>query len=165
MPEFLLAEGAALIDQVRALFKEYAAGLGVDLCFQNFDKELAELPGDYAAPRGILLVARVDGKVAGCCALRPRSSNEHPNAAEMKRLYIRPEFRGTGLGRKLVDELLKRARSQGYGAILLDTLPSMGEAQELYRKLGFVEIPPYYPNPVVGARFLKLDLANTASRA
>lgn len=158
MTEFLLADEAGLIDQVRVLFREYADGLGVDLCFQNFDKELAELPGDYATPRGILLMARVDGKVAGCCALRPCSSNEHPNAAEMKRLFVRPEFRGTGLGRKLVDELLTRARTLGYRAILLDTLPSMGEAQDLYRELGFEEIASYYSNPVPGARFLKLVL-------
>lgn len=159
MTELLLADEAGLIDLVRVLFREYADGLGVDLCFQNFDKELAELPGDYAAPRGILLMARVDGKVAGCCALRPRSSNEHPKSAEMKRLYVQPQFRGTGLGQKLVDELLTRARSLGYESILLDTLPSMGEAQDLYQKLGFVEIPPYYPNPVVGARYLKLTLS------
>ncbi len=164
MTELLLADEVGLIEEARVLFKEYSAGLGVDLCFQNFDKELAELPGDYAAPRGLLLVAMVDGKVGGCCALRPRSSDEHPDAAEMKRLYVRPEFRGTGLGKKLVDELMMRASNIGYRAILLDTLPSMSEAQQLYQRLGFVEIPPYYPNPGVGAKYLKRDLQKESSR-
>ena len=158
MIELLLANDSELVTEARVLFREYADGLGVDLCFQGFDKELAELPGSYAGPAGVLLLARVGGRLAGCCALRPHASDEHPNAAEMKRLYVRPEFRGTGLGRKLVDELLLRARTMNYKAILLDTLPTMGEAQDLYRKLGFREIAPYYPNPVQGARFLKLDL-------
>ena len=101
------------LDAVRAIFNEYAQALGVDLCFQQFDKELASLPGDYAAPRGALLVARVDGELAGCCALRALDAADYPNAAEMKRLYVRNRFRGIGLGRQLAEAVMDAARQGG----------------------------------------------------
>ncbi len=146
------------LDQVRAIFREYAAGLGVDLCFQNFEEELADLPGEYAPPRGALLLARVDGEVAGCCALRPLDSSDYPDAAEMKRLYVRKPFRGFGLGRLLAEATLDAARQAGYTCVLLDTLDDMEAARALYEELGFEEIPPYYHNPIAGAHYLKADL-------
>ncbi|HYF41996.1 MAG TPA: GNAT family N-acetyltransferase [Ramlibacter sp.] len=145
-------------DAVRAIFKEYAQGLGVDLCFQQFDQELATLPGEYAPPRGALLVALVDGAVAGCCALRPLDSSDYPNAAEMKRLYVRNAFRGFGLGRQLAEAILDAAREAGYASVLLDTLDDMEAARALYEDLGFESIPPYYHNPIPGAHYLKVDL-------
>jgi putative acetyltransferase len=140
------------------IFREYAAGLGVALCFQDFDAELADLPGDYAPPRGALLLAKVDGSVAGCCALRPLDSSDYVNSAEMKRLYVRPAFRGLGLGRQLADAVLDTARIAGYGSVLLDTLDEMEIARAMYEELGFKEIPPYYHNPLAGAHYLKVDL-------
>ena len=140
------------------MFREYASGLGVDLCFQNFDSEVANLPGDYAGPRGALLTATVDGKLAGCCALRPLDSADYPNAAEMKRLYVRGEFRGLGLGRQLVEASLDAARQGGYSCVLLDTLDDMEAARTLYEELGFEDIPPYYHNPIPGAHYLKATL-------
>ncbi|HWI82534.1 GNAT family N-acetyltransferase [Ramlibacter sp.] len=148
----------AELDAARDIFREYAHGLGVDLCFQQFDQELANLPGDYAAPRGALLLAMVDGAVAGCCALRPLDTADYPNAAEMKRLYVRPAFRGTGLGRRLAEAALDAARVRGYASVLLDTLSDMESARALYEDLGFEEIPPYYHNPIPGAHYLKADL-------
>jgi putative acetyltransferase len=150
------------LDAVRAIFREYAAGLGVDLCFQNFEDELADLPGDYAAPRGMLLLARIDGQVAGCCALRRLDSTDYPNAAEMKRLYVRKPFRGFGLGRQLAEAALDAARRAGYDTVLLDTLDDMEAARALYGELGFEEIPPYYHNPIAGAHYLKADLWNSS---
>jgi ribosomal protein S18 acetylase RimI-like enzyme len=150
--------GRRELDAVRDIFREYAQGLGVDLCFQNFDEELATLPGDYAAPRGALLLAMVDGQVAGCVALRPHDTADYPNAAEMKRLYVRPAFRGTGLGRTLAEAALDAARQGGYACVLLDTLNDMEAARALYEDLGFEEIPPYYHNPIPGAHYLKADL-------
>lgn len=150
------------LDAVRAIFREYAAGLGVDLCFQNFDAELAELPGEYAAPRGMLLLARIDGQVAGCVALRPLDSTDYPNAAEMKRLYVRKPFRGFGLGRQLAEAAMDAARRAGYDTVLLDTLDDMEAARALYEELGFEEIPPYYHNPIAGAHYLKADLWNSS---
>lgn len=150
------------LDAVRAIFREYAAGLGVDLCFQNFEDELAGLPGDYAAPRGALLLARVDGAVAGCCGLRPLDNADYPNAAEMKRLYVRKPFRGFGLGRQLAEAALDAARRAGYDTVLLDTLDDMEAARALYGELGFEEIPPYYHNPVAGAHYLKAELWNSS---
>jgi ribosomal protein S18 acetylase RimI-like enzyme len=150
------------LDEVRAIFREYAAGLGVDLCFQNFEGELASLPGDYAPPRGALLLARVDGEVAGCCALRPLDAADYPNAAEMKRLYVRKPFRGFGLGRQLAEAALDAARRAGYDTVLLDTLDDMEAARALYEELGFEEIPPYYHNPIAGAHYLKADLWNSS---
>ena len=146
------------LDEVRTIFREYADGLGVDLCFQQFDEELAGLPGDYAQPRGALLLARVDGELAGCCALRPLDAADYPNAAEMKRLYVRKAFRGFGLGRRLAEATLEAARLAGYASVLLDTLDDMEAARALYVELGFAEIPPYYHNPIAGAHYLKADL-------
>jgi putative acetyltransferase len=151
-------QGAAEIDAVRGIFREYAHGLGVDLCFQQFDRELADLPGDYAEPRGKLLLATVNGEVAGCCALRPLDSSDYPNACEMKRLYVRKRFRGLGLGRQLVEEVMEAAREAGYACVLLDTLDDMEAARGLYGDLGFAEIPPYYHNPIPGAHYLKAEL-------
>jgi len=148
----------AEMEVVRDIFREYAATLSVDLCFQDFDAELASLPGDYAAPRGALLLARVDGAVAGCCALRPMDSSDYPNASEMKRLYVRKAFRGFGLGRQLAEAILDEARRAGYSSVLLDTLDDMEAARALYEDLGFADIPPYYHNPHAGAHYLKVDL-------
>jgi putative acetyltransferase len=146
------------LEELRGIFREYAQSLGVDLCFQQFDRELAELPGEYAAPRGTLLMARVDGELAGCCALRPLDTADYPNAAEMKRLYVRKAFRGFGLGRQLAEAILDAARQSGYASVLLDTLDDMESARALYEDLGFVAIPPYYHNPIPGAHYLKVDL-------
>ena len=153
------AETAEELAQAAEVFREYAASLGIDLCFQNFDAELATLPGDYAAPAGRLLLAYVDGQLAGCGAMRPLPEADYANACEMKRLYVRPGFRGFGLGRVLAEALLDEARRAGYSAMLLDTLDDMEAARDLYTTLGFVEIPPYYYNPIPGAHYLKVDLA------
>lgn len=142
----------------RDIFLEYAHSLTVDLCFQDFEEELASLPGDYAPPRGALLLALVDQRVAGCCALRPFDASDYPNAAEMKRLYVRKAFRGFGLGRQLAEAILDEARRAGYSTVLLDTLDDMEAARALYEDLGFVEIPPYYHNPHAGAHYLKVEL-------
>lgn len=142
----------------RDIFQEYARGLGVDLCFQNFDEELASLPGEYAPPRGALLLARVNGQVAGCVALRPLDTSDYPDAAEMKRLYVRPGFRRYGLGRQLAEAALDAARQAGYASVLLDTLDDMEAARALYEDLGFEPIEPYYHNPIPGAHYLKVDL-------
>ena len=146
------------MDAIREIFQEYADGLGIDLCFQQFDAELAGLPGEYQEPRGGLLMARVGGELAGCCALRPLDNADYPNAAEMKRLYVRPGFRGLGLGRHLVEATLDAARHAGYSCVLLDTLDEMESARALYEDLGFAEVPPYYHNPVAGSHYLKVDL-------
>lgn len=145
-------------DAVRDIFREYASTLGVDLCFQDFESELAQLPGDYAEPRGALLIAEVEGALAGCCALRPLDNADYPNASEMKRLYVRKAFRGFGLGRELAEAMLDRARQAGYACVLLDTLDDMESARALYTDLGFEEIPPYYHNPIPGAHYLKVDI-------
>ncbi|MGZ8260040.1 MAG: GNAT family N-acetyltransferase [Caldimonas sp.] len=151
-------EQAADLASAVEIFREYAASLDVDLCFQNFDAELASLPGEYAPPRGQLLLAFVDGKLAGCGALRAFTDAEDGNACEMKRLYVRPDFRRFGLGRTLAKALLDEARRAGYSTVLLDTLDDMEAARELYASLGFVEIPPYYFNPIAGAHYLKAEL-------
>ena len=117
-----------------------------------------ELPGDYAAPRGALLLATVDGEVAGCCALRPLDAADYPNAAEMKRLYVRRHSAASGLGRQLAEAALDAARQGGYACVLLDTLDDMEAARALYEDLGFEEIPPYYHNPIPGAHYLKAEL-------
>ncbi len=143
---------------VREIFSEYAGTLSVDLDFQGFAQELAQLPGDYAPPRGALLLARVGEAIAGCCALRPMDSSDYTNAAEMKRLYVRPAFRGFGLGRQLSEAILDEARRAGYSCVLLDTLDEMEAARALYEDLGFEEIPPYYHNPHAGAHYLKVVL-------
>jgi len=146
------------IDATRAIFLEYASSLGIDLYFQNFDEELAHLPGDYTVPMGGLLLATVDEQLAGCGAFRPLTTTDYANACEMKRLYVRPAFRRFGLGRLLAQALMDRARGAGYSTMLLDTLDDMEAARELYTTLGFEEIPPYYFNPLPGAHYLKADL-------
>jgi putative acetyltransferase len=156
--ELLTPDTPALIEATRSIFGEYAQALGVDLCFQNFEAELATLPGDYAPPRGALLLARVDGDVAGCGALRALPDADYPNACEMKRLYVRPAFRRYGIGRQLAQALMECAAQAGYSNLLLDTLDDMEAARGLYASLGFEEIPPYYFNPVPGAHYLKAAL-------
>lgn len=149
---------AEQFDAAREIIVEYGASLGIDLAFQNFDAELRQLASEYAAPAGHLLLAYVDGALAGCGALRARPDVDYANACEMKRLYVRPAFRRFGLGRLLAQALLDEARRGGYSAMLLDTLDEMESARELYASLGFEEIPPYYYNPVAGAHYLKADL-------
>jgi ribosomal protein S18 acetylase RimI-like enzyme len=171
----------------RALFEDYAQALGIDLGFQDFERELALLPGDYAEPRGKLLLALVapdvgddaaadvsraetaddrgllrhggrSVRIAGCCALRPLDTVDYPNAAEMKRLYVRPAFRGLGVGRQLAEAILDAARHAGYACVLLDTLDDMESARALYEDLGFEAVPPYYHNPIAGSHYLKVNL-------
>jgi ribosomal protein S18 acetylase RimI-like enzyme len=142
------------VPAVQDLFREYAATLGISLCFQNFDEELAGLPGAYAPPGGRLLVAPDGPILAGCIALRPLG----PSSCEMKRLYVRPAYRKLGLGRRLTERILAEAVSAGYREINLDTLPVMADAIRLYRSLGFIETEPYYVNPVPGALFLRKPL-------
>lgn len=189
------------IEAARAIFRDYGASLQIDLGFQQFEEELAGLPGEYVEPRGALLLALVDRAdadcaarctawsgtpevnipeagtpcallqhpasgsaparsmhVAGCCALRPLDETDHVNAAEMKRLYVRPAFRGLGLGRRLTEAVLDAARMAGYSCVLLDTLDDMEAARALYEEMGFFEVPPYYHNPIAGAHYLKVDL-------
>jgi putative acetyltransferase len=149
------AQSEEEIRDARKLFQEYAAGLGFSLCFQNFDKELAQLPGEYVAPSGRLLLAVSEDGPAGCVAVR-RINDE---ICEMKRLYVRPEFRGTGLGRTLAEAIIQAAREIGYRRMRLDTLPGkMDRAIAMYHSLGFKEIQPYYHNPVTNAAFMELDL-------
>ena len=144
----------AAIAAVRALFQEYQEALGVDLSFQSFATELETLPGEYASPRGRLLIARDDDAVAGCVAMRPLTSD----TCEMKRLYVRPPYRAGGLGRQLAERVIAEARSAGYRQMYLDTLPTMTGAQRLYERLGFKDVPAYRHNPIEGTRFLALDL-------
>ena len=160
VPEIALvaAETAGLLDAARAIFREYAQSLQVDLCFQDFEAELAGLPGAYRPPDGQLLLALVDGEVAACGALRSLRDVDYANACEMKRLFVRPAYRGFGLGRALAQSLLDEARRAGYSVMLLDTLDEMEAARGLYVTLGFEEIPPYYFNPIPGAHYLKADL-------
>ncbi|RZL63295.1 MAG: GNAT family N-acetyltransferase [Variovorax sp.] len=178
------AVSASELDAARAMFRRYAAALDTDLAFQHFEEELATLPGDYASPRGALWLAVCEDvgaadngtrrpadesaptlqqadrtlRVAGCCALRPLDTVDYPNAAEMKRLYVHPDFRGLGLGRQLAEAVLDAARAGGYACVLLDTLDDMESARALYEDLGFAEVPPYYHNPIPGAHYLKVDL-------
>lgn len=153
-----VAQSADDITAMRLLFTEYARSLGIDLCFQHFDEELAQLPGEYASERGALLLACVDNTPAGCCALRALDTSDYPNAAEMKRLYVRPAYRRLGIGRLLAEAILNTAREQGYDCVLLDTLDDMESARALYQDLGFEEVPPYYFNPIAGAHYLKVQL-------
>src|SRR5579862_4745890 len=146
------AESPGQIAQARELFLEYAQSLGFSLCFQGFDKELASLPGDYAPPRGRLLLAEYDGQLAGCVALH-EFENE---ICEMKRLYLRPAFRGKGIGRSLAETIIREARGAEYKRMRLDTVePFMKNAVEMYRKLRFKEIAPYRTNPVEGAIYME----------
>jgi putative acetyltransferase len=149
------AECPAHVAQARELFQEYAQSLGVNLCFQNFEQELAGLPGHYAPPDGRLLLAEYDGQLAGCVALHKWEDG----ACEMKRLYLRSSFRGKGLGRAIAEKIIVEARSIGYQRMRLDTIgPLMKDAVEMYRKLGFREIAPYRPNPIAGAMYMELQL-------
>lgn len=151
----LPARTAAEVALAGTLFRAYVDGLGIDLAFQDVETELATLPGKYAPPAGAILLALTpDGAAAGCVALRPFA----PKVCEMKRLYVRPEARGTGLGRRLAESALAAARQAGYRRALLDTLRTMTPALRLYAELGFVEIPAYYPNPVPNAVYLARDL-------
>jgi ribosomal protein S18 acetylase RimI-like enzyme len=162
--ELRIADEAPLLDAARLLFGEYAAALGVDLCFQDFEGELAGLPGEYAGPGGVLLVAMVDGQPAGCGALRALPDADYPNACEMKRLFVRRAFRRFGLGRMLAQQLMDLGTQAGYSTMLLDTLDDMEAARGLYAALGFEEIPPYYFNPLAGAHYLKVELDAPGTR-
>jgi putative acetyltransferase len=153
------------IVEIRGLLREYELETGTDLCFQNFEEELAGLPGSYAPPSGRLLIAMAlsggsESRPAGCVALRPLDAE----ICEMKRLFVRADFRGTGLGRRLAMAIIAEARAIGYRKLRLDTLPQQADAHRLYASLGFHEIGPYRPNPIAGSRFLELDLASDASR-
>ena len=162
------ADNPVRIEAVRDLFKEYAASLSFNLCFQSFEDELARLPGEYAPPSGMLLLGLVDDQVGGCVAfhrLEGEMAGGHAEfragseVCEMKRLYVRPAFRGSGIGRKLIDSILKCAEAVGYRRMRLDTVPSeMAKAVEIYRKIGFTEIAPYRLNPIPGAKYMELDL-------
>jgi len=152
---FAQAESSAQIAQARELFLEYAQSLGFSLCFQNFDAELAALPGDYAPPDGRLLLAGFEDQFAGCVALHKLEDD----VCEMKRLYLRPNFRGKGLGRALAEQIIAEARQIGYHSMRLDTVePVMKDAVAMYRSLGFREVPPYRANPIAGAMYMELDL-------
>jgi putative acetyltransferase len=153
--DIIQAQSPADVQHARELFEEYAAWLGLNLCFQNFEQELAGLPGAYAAPSGRLLLAVEDDQIAGCVALRTLGEK----ICELKRLYVRDNFRGRGLGRELTTMVIEEARQLGYERMRLDTLPGkMGRAIAMYRSLGFREIEPYYNNPVKGAAFMELVL-------
>ncbi|MEX8492559.1 GNAT family N-acetyltransferase [Sphaerotilus sp.] len=160
----IVPDTPALTEATRAIFSEYAASLAVDLSFQGFDQELRDLPGDYAEPSGCLLLALVDGVVAGCGAYRRITDVDYPNACEMKRLYVRQAFRRFGLGRHVAQALIDDARRARYSSMLLDTLDDMEAARELYASLGFMEVPPFYFNPLPGAHYLRVDLDGTHSR-
>ena len=155
MLQIVQAESPAQIAQIRELFLEYEQSLGFTLCFQNFDKELAELPGHYAPPEGRLLLAEYEGQLAGCIALHKLEST----ICEMKRLYLRPQFRGKGLGRVLAEHIISEARQIGYSSLRLDTVePVMKDAVAMYRRLGFREIAPYCANPMAGVLYMELAL-------
>jgi len=136
------------------LIEEYATVLGVDLCFQNFSAEIANLPMIYSPPRGFLLLARTNRESVGCVAVRSRDTV----ISEMTRLYVKPQYRGVGLGRRLVESGVRSAQKLGYSRMVLDTLPGIAEAQALYESLGFREIEGYYPNPLEGVRYLACEL-------
>jgi putative acetyltransferase len=168
------ADNPVRIEALRELFKEYAASLSFNLCFQSFEDELARLPGEYAPPSGMLLLGLVDDQVGGCVAFHRLEgemagargeSSPGSDVCEMKRLYVRPAFRGSGLGRELIDSILKCAAAVGYRRMRLDTVPSeMAKAVEIYRKIGFTEIAPYRPNPIPGAKYMELDLKTWKAR-
>jgi len=147
----ILEASAEHIETIRELFLEYARSLDFDLNFQGFDSEVRLLPGDYASPRGTLLLATWNSQAAGCVGLRPLSDS----IAEMKRLYVKPDFQGRGVGRCLAEAIVEQARQKGYGKMRLDTVPSMKAAITMYRSLGFYEIPSYRDNPVSGTSYLE----------
>jgi len=149
-----MAESDSDLAEAAALFREYQRWLGVDLCFQGFEEELAGLPGAYAAPQGVLLLAKDGGHSAGCVAVRPLSGVE-PGICEMKRLYVRDRWRGSGLGRRLAEATFEHARTAGFRRMLLDTLPQLTVAKEMYRRMGFVETDPYYENPLPGVVYME----------
>ncbi len=153
--EFRKITGEEKLEEVRQLFSDYARSLKIDLSFQDFEGELKGLPGKYGPPHGALILASVDGKGAGCAALRKLSED----TCEMKRLYVRDDFRRLGIGKKLISMITDEARTLNYRYIRLDTLPSMKKAQALYVSLGFYDIEPYVYNPIEGTRFLELDLS------
>ena len=155
MLRIIQAETGNNLEAVKMLFEEYADSLDFDLDFQDFEKELAALPGDYAWPRGCLLLTEYEGQLAGCVALRPLGDT----VCEMKRLYVRPEFRGLGIGGALAEAIIERARKIGYDHMRLDTAPSMQAARALYMSLGFRRIEAYRYNPIEGAVFMELELA------
>ena len=155
------AAGPEDMATLRALFLEYQDWLGVDLCFQGFEAELAGLPGKYAPPAGGVWLARVEGALAGCVGFRPHDGE----ACEMKRLWLRPAFRGLGLGRRLAEASIAAAGRAGYRTMCLDTLSFMDQARALYQTLGFREIPAYYDNPLEDVRYLELDLSEATARA
>lgn len=154
MALIIQAHAEKYLKSVRELFKEYESSLGISLCFQEFDKELAGLPGDYAPPPGRLFLAMTGEQVAGCVGLRKILEE----VSELKRLYVRPLHRGQGIGRQLVLAAVKEAREIGYKKMRLDTLPSMKRALELYLSMGFKPIAPYRANPIRGAKYLELNL-------
>ncbi|WP_243363159.1 GNAT family N-acetyltransferase [Fundidesulfovibrio terrae] len=166
------ATGGPALEEIRTLFREYSQGLGISLCFQGFEEELSGLPGRYAPPGGTILLALAEGdapgaasdaetasdagwRAAGCVAVRPL---DEPGVCEMKRLYVRPDFRGMKLGRLLAEAAIEKARAAGYRAMRLDTLPSMASAIAMYEKLGFADIEPYCHNPHAGVRYMELAL-------
>ncbi|MHC4398832.1 MAG: GNAT family N-acetyltransferase [Planctomycetota bacterium] len=151
------AESPGEIEEVRRLFREYEAFLGVDLCFQRFEEELAGLPGKYAPPGGALMIGSTEDKVVGCVAIRELGDG----VCEMKRLFVRPEFRGRGFGRKLASGAVNVARQIGYSLMRLDTLDRLTEAIRLYKSLGFRQTEPYYENPLPGVVYWELDLKTT----
>lgn len=154
MVEIIQAKTKKEIKETRALFQEYAESLGIDLCFQNFDQELQTLPGAYAPPKGSLLLAKKGSEIVGCVAMRSLA----PNTCEMKRLYVRPEYRSEGIGRRLTASIIAEAHKARYKYIRLDTLSSMEDAKVLYRSFGFQEILPYYHNPNPGTIYFELRL-------
>ena len=156
--QLITPESAEDWHETRLILRDYANSLNFDLDFQGFEEELAALPGAYAQPGGLMLLALVDGAVAGCGAFRPLPDADYPNACEMKRLFVRPAFRRFGLGRILAQALMDRATEAGYSSMLLDTLDDMEAARGLYESLGFVDVPPFYFNPIPGAHYLKAEL-------
>jgi ribosomal protein S18 acetylase RimI-like enzyme len=161
MVKFIEVAAGRNLQAIRTLFKEYADSLGFNLDFQDFDRELASLPGDYQPPDGCLLLALWDGEVAGCAALRKIEDG----ICEMKRMYVKPQYRGHGIGRAMAMRLLEIARRAGYERMRLDTIDTMVEAIALYKSLGFKEIKPYRHNPIKGAKYMELSLGGRETEA
>jgi len=161
IPEIILRSvlGDRDVEQAKEIIAEYVNSLGLDLSFQNIEEELTDLKAHYVLPdQGLILLAFVDSQLAGCAALRPLDSSDYIHACELKRLYVRPVFRGLGLGLGLTEALIEYAKTAGYATLLLDTFDEQETARELYQSLHFEEIPPYYYNPLPGAHYLKVDL-------